>query len=241
MHSPQTNSGSRYKPERVLSGLFAGGQSPAWLASLALLLSFLFIVESHADGMTIPNGASFSLGDGVLDLGCADLMVEGSVDGMSGTLMARDVSVAPTGLLLDVSGRIEVTGDWLNSGTFVPGTGTVEFTDGCGIGLADVTGVNSFYTLSVTSGSGKEYRFPSGVTQTVEGTFTVQGVPGFPVVLSSSGGSAALFDLYGEQSISHADTSQVTIPGLEPEPEVIRRSLPLWLYHHIANQKKDNP
>lgn len=179
-----------------------------WLRSSAfsLVVSLAASATSGAQ-LVVGSGSSLSLGSNSLDLGCAALLVEGTVDLGSG-LVARvlDLGIAPAGALHGQSGALRVTRDWANSGTFDAGIGTVELVDGCGAGLADILGDTTFAGLSMTTSTGKEHRFAAGSTQTVTTALTLAGVSrNLLRIRSSVDGSEALLDLQGSQSIAFVD------------------------------------
>ena len=135
-------------------------------------------IASAASGaeVTVGSGASFDLGTGSLDLGCADLTVTGTLSaGTAGFDAARDVTIDPPGVMNGNSGILQVAGDWSNAGTFTAGTSTVEFVDGCALASAVIAGDTTFANLEMTTTSGFLYSFTAGSTQTVTSSLTLLG------------------------------------------------------------------
>lgn len=161
-------------------------------------------------------GAIFDVGSGALDLGCADLGVNGSYLAGTGTTSGvRDVSIAPTGALEGEAGALELAGGWDNTGSFVAGSSSVSFVDGCGLSSASVFGDTSFATLAIVTAAGKTLAFAGGSTQTIANSLTLDGGPGAPLVLRSTDpGMQAFFDLLGMQVIDGVDVEDVHGAGL---------------------------
>ena len=61
------------------------------------------------------------------------------------------------------------------SATLVAGTGAVNFVDSWGSTLPVISGDTIFCDLSMTTSTGKEYRFAAGSTQTVTTSLTLAG------------------------------------------------------------------
>ncbi|MFZ1545993.1 MAG: IPTL-CTERM sorting domain-containing protein [Candidatus Nitrotoga sp.] len=139
--------------------------------------------------MTIPTGATF-------DLGCTNIDAQGSLLMDSGQIINADsIGIGVLGVLEGGSGSISVGGNWDNSGTFIPGTSTVVFADGCSVTPAQLTGNTTFHNLTLISTNGRTFVFPAGSNITVNGTLTLQGAPGLPIQLVSSSGQAAVIAL----------------------------------------------
>ncbi len=90
------------------------------------------------------------------------------------------------GTLNDGGQTISVAGDWTGGAVFAATTGTVQFD---GSGTTVVTGVNTFYNLTIDT-PGKVVRFTNGQTQTVSNVFRAAGINGSLVrLLSTTSGS----------------------------------------------------
>lgn len=114
----------------------------------------------------------------------------------SGQIINADsIGIGVLGVLEGGSGSISVGGNWDNSGTFIPGTSTVIFADGCSVTPAQLTGNTTFHNLTLISTNGRTFVFPAGSNITVNGTLTLQGAPGLPIQLVSSSGQAAVIAL----------------------------------------------
>jgi hypothetical protein len=138
------------------------------VVSLALLIGAAQADIVHAQGLTIGAGSTFYLGSAVLDLGCADLVIE------------------PGGTLFGEQGVINLSGSWFGYGTTVPGTSLVSFTDGCPAQVSTIRGDNHFYNLTFTTTAGMEARFEAGSEQDVEGRIEFVGADGSPLLIRST-------------------------------------------------------
>ena len=170
------------------------------LATGTTLAALVVLVKVAAGAtVTIGVGSSLDLGTGLLDLGCADLTVAGTLSaGTVGFSAARDVTIEPAGVLNANSATLEVAGDWDNTGTFNAGTSSVSFVDGCGVSLATLSGGTSFSTLTLTTATGKTYQLEAGSTQTIGTALSLSGTAGNLLTLrSTSPGSAATLDVQG--------------------------------------------
>ena len=107
------------------------GRKRKWLApALLWILAHASATTSLAQTVSVTNGASLSLGSGTLTTGCGDVNVAGILSVGSGSVLGtRNVSIAGGTLNGDL-GLISLSGDWTNSGTFNPGSGTVAIVDG---------------------------------------------------------------------------------------------------------------
>jgi hypothetical protein len=160
----------------------------------------LFLVMALNTGVfaqvTVPVGGTTNVGSGSMNLGCAALNVLGTFNLNSGQVSnTGDVTIAATGTLNGGQGTLSVSGNWSNSGTFIPGTGTVIFTDGCFLGPLQITGTTVFNNLTLTSSNGRTFVIPAGANITVNGTLTLQGTSGQPISLVSSSGQLAIINL----------------------------------------------
>jgi hypothetical protein len=154
---------------------------------IALFLAMTLNTGAFAQ-VTVPVGGAINVGSGSMNLGCAALNVLGTFNLNSGQVSnTGDVTIAATGTLNGGQGTLSVSGNWSNSGTFIPGTGTVIFTDGCAPGPLQITGTTVFNNLTLTSNNGRTFVFPPGANITVNGILTLQGTSGQPITLASSG------------------------------------------------------
>ena len=168
-------------------------------------------MSAGAAQLTIGSGASLNLGTGSLDLGCADLVVAGTLSaGTTGFDAARDVVIDPGGVLNANSAVLEVTGDWDNAGSFNAGTSTVRLTDGCSVLSAIVSGDTPFANLAMTTTSAKLWSFVAGTRQTIASSLTLLGAAGNLLrIRSTSAGSAAFFNLQGSHSADFVDVDDI--------------------------------
>lgn len=189
----------------------------------------LSLDTNSAVSLSIPYGSSIRLGSGQLSLGCSDINVQGVLSADNGLINARSMNISSSGRLEGVAGQIVLSGNWRAQGQFIAAQSTVIFGDGCGLSASSIGGVNTFYSLTLTSSMGKEFIFDSMALQTVNGSFVASGVQGLPILLSSSGGAPAIFELDGAKQVDFVGFSKVEIVGGEGAIEIKR--LPIWLIH----------
>lgn len=160
-------------------------------AALLMLLSPAALAQ-----FTIPLDSSYNVADGAMGLGCTALNVAGTLNMNSGEISdISEVNIATTGTINGGQGMLNVSGDWNNLGTFVPGTGTVNFTDGCAVGPVQISGKTVFNNLTLSSAEGRTFIVPAGENITVNGILTLQGTEGQPIQLVSSSGETAVIGL----------------------------------------------
>jgi hypothetical protein len=193
-----------------------------WVRARSLSTSFVLACAMLVAGLAcadviVPVGSLASLGPGVVDLGCTDVVVSGTLQVNSGQLKnVRSVTINPGGAIDGGSGLIEVGGNWTNSGTFIAGSGAVNFRDLCSFGNAVVMGSTTFSRVSFATGSGKNYVFAVGSTQTVKSLLQITGTAPQPIQFRSSlPGQVAFMDLLigGTQQIQHVGVTDVWATG----------------------------
>lgn len=133
---------------------------------------------------------------GTLVLAGSGLDIAGDLTITAGTLDAS------TNKCSSASCPITLTGDWLNSGTFTPRTGTTTFA-----GTAQsLSGATTFYNLAKSVSSATTLTFPASATQTIQGTLTLNGASGNLLSLRSSSPSTQWsIDPQGTRTISFLD------------------------------------
>lgn len=169
----------------------------AMRGALLGLVGLLSLVGTAFGEMTVPVGSTVTVpGGGGLDLGCLALTIQGNVVVGGGQIsQAAPLDIATTGVLDGGSGNIGVGGNWNNAGTFIPGSGTVVISNGCGSAQVQLTGNTVFNNLTLTSTNGGIFVIPTGHSITVNGRLTLQGVPGQSIRLISSSGQTAYVTL----------------------------------------------
>jgi hypothetical protein len=185
-------------------------RSARWgTAALALALSR----GAWGAVLTVGAGTSFDLGTAALNLGCADLSVEGTMSaGTVGFDQARHVTIGATGVLNGGSATLEVAGDWDNGsgGAFNAGTSSVNLVDGCGVSTSTILGSTTFASLTLTTATGKTYRLEAGSTQTIGAALSIAGTAGDLLLLrSTSAGSEATLDVEGSATIDFVDVQDL--------------------------------
>jgi len=186
-----------------VAGRFAVARrfAPVAFFGIALALSAL----ARAD-IVVLAGDETSLDDGVVDAGCTDVVVGGTLHtGASQLVNVRHVVILPGGVIDGVASHIELGGDWTNQGSFVAGLGSVSFVDACGLGPATIGGETTFHDLSFISAIGKIWRLPAGSTQTVRGVLYARGIIGTTTLASTLPGEWAFIRPLGSAILSEAE------------------------------------
>jgi len=187
--------------------------APVAFFGIALALSAL----ARAD-IVVLAGSEASLDDGVVDAGCTDVVVGGTLHtGTSRLVNVRHVVIQPGGVIDGVASHIELGGEWTNQGSFVPGQGSVAFVDACGLGPATIGGETTFHDLSFTSAIGKIWRLPAGATQTVRGSLNARGIIGTTTLASTLPGEWAFIRPLGAVIFSEIELAfvRLLLPGVQ--------------------------
>lgn len=183
------------------------------------------ILTGPAFALVVPSGGSFDVpAAGSVNLACTVLDDQGTFNLNSGQLdQASAVNIGPTGVLNGGSGILNVSGDWTNAGTFNAGTGSVVFQDGCSASPTTLSGDTTFYNLTLSSTSGRTFVLPAGSHITVLGSLTLQGAPGNPIQINSSGGPTAIVNLGPGATVSSnfANVAANVQIGAAPSPASI--------------------
>ena len=186
------------------------------IACTAALLIGIVAGQAKAD-LVVPVGATTSLGSGVVDLACTDLVVGGTVQVQSGAVRnVRNVTIQSGGAIDGGSGVIQVGGNWTANGSFVAGTGEVDFRDLCGVSAASISGNTTFFRASFVSTTSKNYAFGAGSTQKILSVLEISGATTNPVQFrSATPGQVAFIDLVnsGTQQIQHVGVTDVWSTG----------------------------
>ncbi|MFZ4478758.1 MAG: IPTL-CTERM sorting domain-containing protein [Rhodoferax sp.] len=169
------------------------------------LILALTLAQSALAQVNVPAGATINVpAGGSMNLGCVPLNVQGAFNIGSGQVSnTGNVSIGAGGNLNGGQGTLSVSGNWSNGGTFVAGTGTVVFTDGCASGPIQFTGTTQFNNLTLSSNTGRNFIFPPGSVVTITGTLTLQGTPGQPINLLTAGGQTTFVMAPGAQLVSN--------------------------------------
>jgi len=187
------------------------------VAALALLASALPAHDAQAD-LIVPAGAQYVLSSGLTDLACTDVVVAGALQVQSGSLVnVRHLTILSGGSVDGGSGSIELGDNWSNAGSFAGGTGTVRFSDLCGLSSASIAGSTAFANARFVTSTGKTYVFAVGSTQTITGVLEIAGTSGLPVQFrSASPGLTGFVSLAagGVQQIQHVGVTDVWATGL---------------------------
>ncbi|MEO8751121.1 MAG: DUF1566 domain-containing protein [Casimicrobiaceae bacterium] len=194
--------------------------SAAKHAACALLLSLgsgLAVAQ-----LSVPAGAALNLAGATLNAGCQDVSVGGTLATGPGQLVGvRNIAVAGSGTLDGGSGTIGLSGDFGQSGTFNPATGTMQIGDGCGTTTSTFTGTSSFYTFNTSTATGRGLNFPANQTQSVAHALSLTGAAGALVTIrSSAAGTAGNLALAAgaAQTIAYVDVADnhATVQPIAP-------------------------
>jgi IPTL-CTERM motif len=185
-----------------------------------LLLTATFIVATarpaHAD-LIVPANSVMSLDSGIVDLACTDVIVAGTLQVASGSIVnARHVTIQAGGTINGGSGIVELGGNWTAAGQFTAGTSQVRFRDLCALTTATIAGNTTFATASFVTGTGKNYIFATGTTQTVTTRLEIAGTTALPIQFrSSTPAQVAFINLLagGVQAIQHVGVTDVWATG----------------------------
>lgn len=171
---------------------------------------------AYAD-LVVPANSLANLGSGTVDLECTDLIVAGTLQLASGSIVnVRHVTIQAGGTLDGGSGILTLGGNWTNAGQFIPGTSLVRFRDLCSLASATITGNTNFSTASFVTASGKNYVFAAGSTQVINDLLEIAGTTALPIQFrSSAAGQVAFINLLasGVQQIQHVGVTDVWATG----------------------------
>lgn len=180
------------------------------LSKLFLLMVLAVPGLSHSAGISIQSGASISFNGGGINLGCTDLHLDGDLNLGTG-FIAEAADILLTGGSLDAgSGSITLAGDWSNAGTFSAATSQVNIVDGCSTTSSSISGDTSFYSLLVSSTSGKALQLAVASNQIFTNSLSLQGAAGMLLqIRSSNAGDQAFFELVpgATQNIFYVDVA----------------------------------
>ncbi len=193
-----------------------------WFAWLLLFVCGVLAAHVARADLIVPGGSLVSLGPGVIDLACTDVIVAGTLQINSGQLKnVRSVTISAGGAIDGGSGLIEVGGNWTNAGSFLAGSGTVNFRDLCVFGNAVIMGSTTFNGASFVTSSGQNYVFAAGSTQTINTLLEITGTAALPIQFRSSNpGQVAFINLLsgGTQLIQHVGVTDVWATGQHLAP-----------------------
>ena len=158
-----------------------------------------------------------NLASGTVDLACTDLVVAGTLQLASGSVLnARHVTIQAGGTIDGGTGILAVGGNWANAGQFLPGSSQVRFRDLCSLASVTIAGNTTFATASFVTATGKNYMFAVGSTQTVNNLLEIAGTVALPIQFRSSGaGQTGFINLLngGVQTIQHVGVTDVWATG----------------------------
>jgi hypothetical protein len=198
----------------MVSGRRAGARPRARLVACAFTA---FLSSAALADYTVPAGGTTNLANGVLDLACTDLVVAGNFQVASGTVQnVRNITILGGGTLDGGSGVIQLGGNWTDNGSFIAGTGEVDFQDACGGASASISASTTFYRVSFVSAIGKSYVFAVGTTQKILSLLQILGTAPNPIQFKSSvPGQVAFINLLasGIQNIQHVGVTDVWATG----------------------------
>ena len=192
--------------------------APRWLMATASLLA-LWSPAAFAD-LVVPAGANFTLG-GYIDMGCTDVVADGTLDLAGGTLSnVRNVLIGAGGQVNLGNGTISLAGNWTNGGGTLGLPGTVAIVDDVACATSSViSGNTTFGTLSITSSSGKLVQFAVGSTQTVQQSLVLTGT-GTPLRIESTTPATPSADLHLAAGATQS-VSNVAVQGMSASGQMV--------------------
>ena len=190
--SNSANWANNKAPQNGDNVVFDGANNCTWdinisPASLKLNTGYSGAVTLNTD-LTISGG--LTIASGILNLNSKNLTIDGN--------MLIDIN----GSFYATSSTITVKGNWLNYGTFNPGTSTVILNGANQI----IYGNTTFYNLTKTVTTADTLYFQAGSTQTIANSLTLQGASsGLLALRSTQNGSYWYIDPQGMRNISYVD------------------------------------
>ena len=163
-------------------------------------------------------GASFDVGNAMIDVNCLDLETAGQVVLGAGSVIGVNlVSIENTGELNGVTGSLQFSGDWWNAGAFNAAQSSINVHDGCGVIESMLFGDNDFFDFSASTSTGKTLSIEAGSVQNFASNLSLQGAdPDQRLKIRSSvNGQPAFFELsaQGEQQIYAVDVKDNDASG----------------------------
>lgn len=166
-----------------------------------------------AQQLIVGSGASFSLGSSVVDAGCHDLQIAGTLNLGTGTLAnVRDAGAG--GTLLGGTGTLSLSGDLALGASLQAQSGSVRVVDGCGRSQTRVSGNHQFHRFAAQTDSGHALVLPAGGTQMIANALELVGGVQRLILRSSSPGAVGFLALAsaGTQLIQRIDALDVGAP-----------------------------
>jgi hypothetical protein len=217
------NADNRSEQLKSLAARARGGRrsAPAPLARLlvagAIAGAALVAARPARADLVVPANATVNLASGSLDLACTDVVVAGTLQVASASILnARHVTILAGGAIDGGSGSIALGGNWSNAGQFVAGTSAVRFRDLCSLTAATVAGSTTFSTASFVTATGRNFVFEVGSTQTINALLEIAGTAALPIQFRSAvPGQVAYVNLVpsGTQQIQHVGVTDVWATG----------------------------
>ena len=152
-----------------------------------------------ADGYLVHNAntnGTLTIGGNLLMTGAGAATLSASATKAFNTVVTGNVTIGTGHTYAIATGSdsnpasLSVGGNWSNSGTFTPSTGTVSFK---GTSTSVISGNTTFYdlVLDTTTDGAKIVNFASGSTQTINNSLDLNGASGKVLTLGRSGGSGS--------------------------------------------------
>jgi hypothetical protein len=186
-------------------------------------------LPGYCAGIFVGAGASFDVGNAVIDVNCLNVETAGQfVLGAGSVIGVNLVSIESTGELNGATGSLRISGDWWNAGVFNAAQSSINVQDGCGVSESLLLGDNDFFDFSASTANGKTLSIEAGSVQTFASNLSLQGVDPDQrhKIRSSVNGQSAYFELsaQGEQQIYAVDVKdndasggQLLVPGTPAE------------------------
>lgn len=204
------------------TALFGGLRTVQFASALSGVFFSFVSIPLLAAGLTVGAGGTTSLANGSMDLGCGELVVEGTLNLDSGTLNNVDNVIINGGTINGGSGVINLSGDWTNnSGTTHPGSSQVTINTDCGSDPVTISGDSTFWNFTMQTGNGRQLNFEAGSNNTFDGHLVMNGAgdennpANLLKIRSTSAGSPAYIFVNGTYAITRVDVSDnhAQLPG----------------------------
>ncbi len=181
----------------------------------------MFAMPTARAELLVPANSAITFANGVVDMGCADITVAGTLNLISGKITnVRSLTIQLGGRINGDAGAIELSGNWSNnSGTatgFVGGTSVVSFVDNAACASSStISGNTVFASLNLVTTVGKTFTLAAGSIQTVTGQLSIVGTPAVALVLTSSVlNQFATIDVRGTQRIADVAANWIAATGV---------------------------
>lgn len=164
--------------------------------------SFAQVLYPPGTSLNVPSGAT-------IDIACLSLDMQGTLNFATGGTFTTgsSASFGAVATVTGTTGTMNVGGNLSTAGPLNFGNNSLVMQDGCLPGnTSQISGNITVQNLTIRSTTGRTFILPAGANITVLGTLTLQGTPGLPVQLVSSG-ATAIINLGPSATVVRSDAS----------------------------------